>query len=133
VRSEYEKCGLGNHNKRIVMSANITLITLGVADIATATAFYASLGFVKSRTASQAGVSFFRAGGVVAQNVASEAAVDAVMAKARASGARILKPASKTFWGGYNGYFADPDGHVWEVAFNPHWALDEQGLIKLPE
>jgi hypothetical protein len=160
VRPEYEKRGLGNHNKRIVMSANITLITLGVADIATATAFYASLGFVKSRTASQDEVSFFRAGGVVlalwrretqredanagevwngnggivvAQNVASEAAVDTVMAKAAASGARILKPASKTFWGGYNGYFADPDGHVWEVAFNPHWGLDEQGLITLPE
>jgi len=65
VRSEYEKRGLGNHNKRIVMSANITLITLGVADIAKATAFYERIGFVKSRTASQDGVSFFRAGGVV--------------------------------------------------------------------
>ena len=139
---------------------NITLITLGVADIAKATAFYQSLGFVKSNTASQESVSFFRAGGVVlalwgretqaddanagdvwngnggmvvAQNVASEAEVDAVMARAATSGARILKPASKTFWGGYNGYFADPDGHVWEVAFNPHWGLDQQGLIELPE
>lgn len=139
---------------------NITLVTLGVADIAKATAFYQSLGFVKSNAASQESVSFFRAGGVVlalwdretqaedanagdlwngnggivvAQNVASEAEVDAVMARAAASGARILKPASKTFWGGYNGYFADPDGHVWEVAFNPHWGLDRQGLIELPE
>jgi uncharacterized protein len=139
---------------------NITLITLGVADIAKATAFYRSLGFVKSNAASQDEVSFFRAGGVVlalwgrdaqrddanaadvwngnggmvvAQNVASEAEVDAVMARAATSGARILKPASKTFWGGYDGYFADPDGHVWEVAFNPHWGLDRQGLIELPE
>ena len=139
---------------------NITLITLGVADIAKATAFYRSLGFVKSNAASQDEVSFFRAGGVVlalwgreaqrddanarvlwngnggivvAQNVASEAEVDAVMARAATSGARILKPASKTFWGGYNGYFADPDGHVWEIAFNPHWGLDQQGLIELPE
>ena len=142
------------------MSANITLITLGVADVAKATAFYEKLGFVRSKTASQESVSFFRAGGVVlalwgreaqredanagalwngnggiavAQNVASEREVDAVMAKAQAAGARILKPATKTAWGGYNGYFADPDGHVWEIAFNPHWGLDEAGLIKLPE
>lgn len=142
------------------MSANIALITLGVADVAKATAFYRSLGFVKSNSASQDDVSFFRAGGVVlalwgreaqvedgnahalwtgnggicvAQNVASEAEVDAVMARAATSGARILKPAAKTFWGGYSGYFADPDGHLWEVAFNPHWGLDERGLIKLPE
>ena len=139
---------------------NVTLITPRRRRVAKATAFYESIGFVKSNTASQDEVSFFRAGGivlalwgretqredanagevwngnggiVVAQNVASEAAVDAVMAKAQSSGARILKPASKTFWGGYNGYFADPDGHVWEVAFNPHWGLDDQGLIKLPE
>ncbi len=70
---------------------------------------------------------------VVAQNVASEAEVDAVMASAAAAGAGIAKPASKTFWGGYSGYFADPDGHLWEVAFNPHWGLDEDGLIELPE
>ena len=52
---------------------------------------------------------------------------------AEAAGAHILKQAAKTFWGGYNGYFADPDGHLWEVAFNPHWGLDEDGLIELPE
>jgi hypothetical protein len=142
------------------VSANITLITLGVADVARATAFYERLGFVRSKTASQDDVSFFRAGGVVlalwgreaqiedanastlwngnggiavAQNVASEAEVDAVMATAEAAGARILKQAAKTFWGGYNGYFADPDGNLWEIAFNPHWGLDEQGHIKLPE
>jgi uncharacterized protein len=138
----------------------ITLITLGVADVAGSTAFYESLGFTKSKTASQDEVSFFRAGGVVlalwgreaqrddanagelwngnggivvAQNVASEAEVDAVMARAAASGARILKSASTTFWGGYNGYFADPDGHIWEIAFNPHWGLSQEGLIRLPE
>ncbi len=142
------------------MAANITLITLGVADVAQATRFYQRLGFVKSESASQESVSFFRAGGVVlalwsreaqredaqaealwdgnggivlARNVASEGEVDAIMAKAQAAGASILKPATKTFWGGYNAYFADPDGHVWEVAFNPHWGLDEAGLIKLPE
>ena len=142
------------------MSPNITLVTLCVADIAKATRLYEILGFVKSKTASQDDVSFLRAGGVVlalwgreaqiedakadalwtgnggivvAQNVASEGEVDAVMATAEAAGARILKQAAKTFWGGYNGYFADPDGNLWEIAFNPHWGLDEQGQIKLPE
>jgi hypothetical protein len=52
-------------------------------------------------------------------NVASEAEVDAVMAQALSAGARIVKPAAQTFWGGYAGYFADPDGHLWEVVFNP--------------
>jgi uncharacterized glyoxalase superfamily protein PhnB len=55
------------------------------------------------------------------------------MAKAKAAGARILKSADKTFWGGYNGYFADPDGHVCEVAHNPFWPLEEDGRVKLPE
>jgi uncharacterized protein len=142
------------------MSPAVTLITLGDADVTKATAFYERLGFVRSKSASQESVSFFRAGGVVlalwgreaqredanagalwngnggivvAQNVASEAEVDAVMASAEAAGARIVKPASKTFWGGYDGYFADPDGHLWEIAFNPHWGLNEHGLIELPE
>jgi uncharacterized glyoxalase superfamily protein PhnB len=55
-----------------------------------------------------------------------------MMAKAEAAGAYILKPAAKTFWGGYNGYFADLDGHVWEIAHNPFWPLDENGHIELP-
>jgi predicted lactoylglutathione lyase len=142
------------------MSPRITLITLGVEDVAKATAFYEKLGFVRSKKASEASVSFFRAGSVVlalwsreaqkqdanagklwtgnggiavAQNVASEAEVDAMMAKAEAAGAKILKPAAKTFWGGYDGYFADADGHVWEVAFNPFWPLDEEGRVNLPD
>jgi hypothetical protein len=142
------------------MSPRITLITLGVEDVAKATAFYEKLGFVRSKKASQESVSFFRAGSVVlalwnreaqkedaeadelwsgnggivvAQNMASEAEVDAMMARAEAAGASILKPAAKTFWGGYNGYFADADGHVWEVAFNPFWPLDEDGRIDLPD
>ena len=142
------------------MPAPITLITLCVADIAKATRFYEQLGFVKSNTASQDEVSFFRAGGVVlalwgreaqvddanasglwtgnggivvAQNVASEREVDAVLATAKQAGARILKPGTKTFWGGYNGYFADLDGHLWEIACNPHWELDQQGRVKLPD
>ena len=138
------------------MSPHITLITLGVADVAKATAFY-RLGFVKSNRASE---SFFKAGGEVlslwsreaqledgqagaiwssnggirvAQNVASEREVNTVMARAEAAGAQILKQATKTFWGRYSGYFADPDGRLWEVAFNPHRDLNKDGLIELPE
>jgi len=123
------------------MTAHVSLITLGVADVARATAFYEALGFKLSKTASQPEVSFFQAGAVVlalwgrdaqkedanaealwtgnggiviAQNVGSEHDVDAVMARAETAGARILRPTGKTFWGGYNGYFADADGHVWE-------------------
>jgi hypothetical protein len=59
----------------------------------------------------------------LAHNVASTEEVDAVMAEAKNAGARILKPAGKTFWGGYSGYFQDPDGHVWEVAWNPQYAI----------
>jgi catechol 2,3-dioxygenase-like lactoylglutathione lyase family enzyme len=141
------------------MPATITLITLGVADVAKATAFYERLSLVKS-SASQEAVTFFKAGPVVlglfgrealhedaqagdlwtgnggiavAANYASEAEVDAMLAKAKAAGARIVKPAAKVFWGGYSGYFADPDGHLWEIAFNPHWGLDEEGRIELPE
>ena len=142
------------------MSPHISLITLGVADVARATAFSERLGFIRSKTASQAAISFFKAGPVVlalfgrealdddaqaggiwtgiggialAQNLASEAEVDALIARAEAAGARVLKPSAKTFWGGYDGYFADPDGHVWEVAFNPFWVLEEGGQVRLPD
>ena len=139
--------------------SEVSLITLAVADVAKATAFYERLGFDKS-SVSQEDVTFFRAGSVVlaiwgrdaqledaaalgvwtgnggivlARNVASEGAVDAYMAEAEAAGAQILKAAAKTSWGGYNGYFHDPDGHVWEVAFNPFWAVASGGRITLPE
>jgi uncharacterized protein len=142
------------------MAAYVSLITLGVADVARATAFYEALGFRLSKTASQESVSFLQAGSlvlslwgleaqrqdagaealwtgnggiVVAQNLASEAEVDAMMARAEAAGARVLKPAAKTFWGGYNGYFADADGHLWEVAHNPFWTLGADGVVNLPD
>ncbi len=134
--------------------AHVTIVTLGVEDLVAATAFYQRLGFVKSESASQATISFFKAGAVVlslyprdavaedigiestgispgsvtlAQNLESEADVDAFMAHAVGVGAKLLKPAQKAFWGGYSGYFADPDGHVWEVAFNPFLPLREDG------
>ena len=71
-------------------------------------------------------------GVTLARNVASEAEVDAVLADAVAKGARLLKPAQKVFWGGYSGYFADPDGHLWEVAHNPFFPLDAAGRLQLP-
>ena len=69
----------------------------------------------------------------IAHNVRSTDEVDALMARAERVGARIVKPAGQTFWGGYAGYFADPDGHMWEVAWNPHWTLDRKGNVKLPK
>ena len=57
--------------------------------------------------------------------------MDAVLAQAATVGARILKPAQDTFWGGYSGYFADPDGHAWEIAWNPDWTIEEDGSVSL--
>ena len=68
----------------------------------------------------------------LAHNVRSEAEVDAVLAEAVAAGATLTKPAHKTFWGGYSGYFTDPDGHLWEVAHNPFLPLNEAGMPQLP-
>ena len=136
----------------------VTLITLGVADLAAAKAFYARLGWREH--GAQEGVAFYqmqgqvlalfgradlaadqgRAGAVLgtgavtlAQNFASEAEVDAAFAEALAAGAVALKVPEKVFWGGYSGYWADPDGHVWEVAMNPFWPLNADGSLTLPE
>ncbi len=140
------------------MQPRVTLITLGVADMVRGRQFYEALGFKASQDSSD-GVTFFDAGGVVlglfgraalagdahvpnsasgfsgvslAHNVSSDAEVDEVLAEAVAAGAKLLKPAQKVFWGGYSGYFSDPDGHLWEVAHNPFWQLDATGRIQLP-
>ncbi len=71
-------------------------------------------------------------GGIaLAYNARSKKDVDDVLKEAKRAGARILKPAEETFWGGYSGYFADPDGHPWEVAWNPEWEITEDGGVKL--
>jgi catechol 2,3-dioxygenase-like lactoylglutathione lyase family enzyme len=140
------------------MEPRLTLVTLGVADVARSRRFYEALGF-RASAASQESVTFFDAGGVVlalygraalaedaqvadsepgfsgvtlAHNTRSEAEVDQVLREAVAAGGRLKKPGQKVFWGGYAGYFADPDGHLWEVAFNPFSPLDAQGRIQLP-
>ena len=73
-------------------------------------------------------------GGItLAQNMVSEEAVDRLLEEAKRAGATILKPAQKVFWGGYSGYFADLDGHPWEVAYNPGFKLEADGSLVLPE
>lgn len=141
------------------MSLRLSLITLGVADVARATAFYRSLGAVRG-SADTDGVTFFDMNGVIlalygraalaadagvpveghgfagvtlAWNCADRAGVDAALAAAAAAGGRLVKGAEVVFWGGYSGYFADPDGHLWEVAHNPFFPIDEQGVTRLPE
>jgi uncharacterized glyoxalase superfamily protein PhnB len=136
----------------------VTLITLGATDLAAARAFYARLGWMEHRE-SQPGCAFFqmqgqalalygrdalaadqgRAGAALgtgamtlAQNFATEAEVDAAYAAALAAGGTALKAPEKVFWGGYSGYWADPDGHVWEVAMNPFWPLNADGSLTLP-
>lgn len=141
------------------MKPQITLITLGVGDMKVSRAFYERLGFVAS-PAGNDDVTFFNANGLVlglfgyhslaedahvkagpipefrgvslAWNADSEASVDQILIHAKSCGARIVKPAQKVFWGGYSGYFADPDGHLWEVAYNPFFPLDAAGRIVLP-
>lgn len=145
----------------MALTPAISLVTLGVRDVAASTAFYQALGFPLSSASVPGQVSFFRTtGGLLglygaddladdaqlprsgsagfrgvslAVNLADRAAVDEAIATAEAAGAQVLKPAQATEWGGYHAYFADPDGHAWEVAHNPFWPLDERGLPVLPE
>lgn len=141
------------------MQARLSLVTLGVADVARARQFYERLGF-KASSASNENVTFFDAGGVVlglfgrdalaadahvapagsgfagvtlAHNTRTEPEVDAVLAEAVAAGGRLVKAAHRVFWGGWSGYFADPDGHLWEVAHNPFFPLDAAGRVQLPD
>ena len=73
-------------------------------------------------------------GGIaIAYNARDKAEVDRVLKEAVAAGATLLKPAHDAFWGGYSGYFADPDGHPWEVAYNPHWPLQKDGSLRLAD
>lgn len=135
----------------------VTLITLGVADLARARAFYAALGWEPAETTDT--VVFYRMDGMalglfgrdalaedqgrpgtplgtgamtLAQNFPDREAVDAAFARAEAAGAEVLKRPEPVFWGGYSGYFADPDGHVWELAHNPFWPLDADGRLADP-
>lgn len=141
------------------MEPRLSLVTLGVENVARARGFYERLGF-EAAPSSNENVTFFPAGGVVlalfgraalakdastedtgrasfsgvtlAHNVRTEQEVAATLAEAEAAGATIVKPAQPVFWGGVSGYFKDPDGHLWEVAFNPFFPLDADGRVALP-
>jgi len=138
------------------------IVTLGVRDLATSARFYEEqLGWTRS-SASQESICFYQVGGIVvalfpheqlakdaalpirprnpeefagfslAFNADSEAEVDAIFAKLREGGVQILKAPEKVFWGGYSGYFADPDGYAWEIAYNPFAEKSADGQLRLP-
>jgi uncharacterized protein len=139
------------------MEQRVSLITLGVRDLARARAFYEALGW-STRAAPEDDVVFFQAGGMVvalwdreelaedsgvedpggwggmtlAYNVRSPSDVDAVIEEARSAGADIVREPAETFWGGHSAVFTDPDGHPWEVAHNPRWTIREDGSFELP-
>jgi uncharacterized protein len=138
------------------MEQRVSLVTLGVRDLARARAFYEALGW-RTGAAPEDDVVFFQAGGMVlalwsreqlakdsgvedaggwggvtfACNVGSQEEVDAVVTEAEAAGATISRRPGLTFWGGYSAMFVDPEGHPWEVAHNPHWELREDGSVNL--
>ena len=137
--------------------AALSLVTLGVADVPRAQAFYTDLGFPLAfavegyavlRTAGSY-LALFPAGELAADaglppgelpafrgtslavNVPEQADVDAALEAAVAAGGQLIRAAAAAPWGGYAGYFADPDGHAWEVAWNPDWPLDERGMPRV--
>jgi uncharacterized protein len=137
------------------MEQRISLITLGVADLNRAMDFYGALGW--KGNSPDGDVAFYQAGGMIfalwgreklaadsvaedsggwggitlAHNVGSPAEVDAVLDQARAAGGTVAREGAATFWGGYSGVFADPDGHAWEVAHNPNWTIADDGSVSL--
>jgi hypothetical protein len=141
------------------MEARLSIVTLGVSDLKRARKFYeVGLGW-KASSASQDTIVFFQLGGIVlalyphelladdatvhaagsgfrgftlAHNVREKPEVAEILRVAESAGGKIVKPAQDVFWGGHSGYFADPDGHLWEVAWNPHFRLNQRGEVKLP-
>ena len=141
------------------MEQRLSLVTLGVSDLARSRDFYERLGWRRSLKKAE-GVVFFQLGGMalalwprgelakdaavpadgtglcgisLALNVRNPEKVDDVLREAQAAGAKILRPTQKAFWGGRHGYFADPDGFPWEVAWNPGFAMAPDGSILLPD
>ena len=138
------------------MEQRVSLATLGVRDLARARAFYEGIGWTTGAGPDD-DVVFFQAGGMIvalwdrarlaedsamtdgggwggvtlAYNVRSPAEVDAAIEEARAAGGTIGREPGETFWGGYSALFIDPEGHPWEVAHNPHWALADDGSLIL--
>ena len=130
------------------MEQRISLVTLGVNDLAPARAFYEALGWRGAQQPDDE-IVFFQAGGMVfglwtalgghgapgielAHNVRSQDEVDTLLLAAQHAGGTIQRPAARADWGGYTGAFGDPDGYVWEVAHNPAWTLTADGSVRLP-
>ncbi len=140
------------------MEQRVSIVTLGVADLSRSREFYERLGWRRAMVKSE-GIVFFQAGAIalalfprselardanvadsppafsglsLAYNARSRDEVDSVLAEAVAAGAKLLKPAQDAFWGGYSGYFADPDRFLWEVAWNPFFPIASDGSIQLP-
>jgi predicted lactoylglutathione lyase len=139
------------------MDQRLSLVTLGVGDLARARAFYEGLGWT-TRAEPDDDVVFFQTGCMIvalwdrglladdsgvedtggwggvtlAYNTRSPEEVDQVIAEAETAGGTIARPGAETFWGGYSGVFVDPDGHPWEVAHNSRWTIEEDGSVRLP-
>ena len=140
------------------MNRHLHLVTLGVRDHQASKKFYTEILGWKPSSSSSDDTTFFQTGGVIlsiyqreklaedalvdpqgngfggftlAHNTRSEAEVDEIISDLRSKGVKILKEPQKVFWGGYNSYFADPDGNCWEVAYNPFFPFDENGNLKL--
>jgi uncharacterized protein len=139
------------------LDQRLSLVTLGVADLPRAVAFYEALGWKADNDVEAQDVAFFQGPGTVialwhreqlatdsvvedsggwggvtlAYNTRSPEEVDAVIAQAEAAGAKIGRVGAETSWGGYSGIFIDPDGHPWEVAHNPHWTITDDGQTRL--
>jgi predicted lactoylglutathione lyase len=147
---------VGSEQERV--EPRISVITLGVADVPRAREFYRALGWSLSGPPEET-VAFFQNAGsrlalyplqglaqeagqtpappgslraTLAINVESKELVDQILARVVRVGAQLLQPAQDRSWGGYSGYFADPDGHAWEVAYNPFWPIGPDGLPQLP-
>ena len=141
------------------MEQRISIVTLGVANLKRSREFYERLGWRQSVPGTE-GVVLFQAGGIalalfpranlakdaeisadgqgfggvaLAYNARCREEVDSVLAEAKAAGAKLLKPAQNAFWGGYSGYFSDPDGFLWEIAWNPSFPIAEDGNIRLSD
>ena len=146
-------------NRSGIMNPRINVITLGVKDIQRSKKFYETMGFTASSVSNEHFIAFQTAGIVfclyplsllaedvtadshgtgfrgitLAYTVSKKEEVQEILDQAKKSGATIVKQAQDVFWGGHSGYFADLDEHLWEIAWNPHWPLEENGLIKLPK
>jgi predicted lactoylglutathione lyase len=145
-----------------VPPARFTVITLGVSDVAASARFYQALGFERKMHATGDAVAFFETGGTalalypwdkladeaevpnqprpqafrgvtLAWNCSSDAEVNRAMAHALAAGGRLVKPAQRTSYGGYAGYFVDPDDHLWEIVVAPGISVMDSGLLALPD